>query len=387
MRIFLDAAAKTFDEVEILFYTSPSLASECQSAEYIKKNIKEAWGIDARITICPSASKDDDDSKWQHYILPIFNFINASSYSDISKKTQIDALEECLIRNPSVIFAHRLSAMCPLMLIQRPLPPIVFDLDDIEHIKLFRNIILPPFWLGKLLYYFHLPALIRGERRAMKLATKTFICSTHDRDYLTNTWKLKNISIIPNSVTIPRVTDQYPDSKVLTFIGSYTYAPNVSAADYLLKEVWPLIRNRVPDASLIIAGNRPENIPAFHAENRGVSFPGFITNLDDLYRRSQLVTCPILSGGGTRVKILEAAAYGRAIVSTSIGAEGLELNDGTHLAIRDGAEDLAEECVLLLNDLERCRMLGANARLVIEHWYDRSKIIELVKNEYLSIRN
>jgi len=319
--------------------------------------------------------------------LPIFNFINASSYLDLSNKPQIDALEECLTRNPSMIFAHRLSAMCPLMLTQIPLPPVVFDLDDIEHIKLFRNIVLPPFWIGKFFYFLHLPALIRGERRAIKLSKKTFVCSGHDRDYLTNRWKLKNIAIIPNSVSIPSWEDRYPESKVLSFIGSYTYAPNVSAANYLLQEVWPLIKNRVPDASLIIAGNKPENIPAYHDKNCNVSFPGFIPDIKDLYRTAQLVVCPILSGGGTRVKILEAAAHGRAIVSTSIGAEGLELNDGTHLAIRDGAKDFADECVKLLNDPTRCRTLGANARSVIENWYDRRKIIELVKNEYHSIGN
>ena len=100
------------------------------------------------------------------------------------------------------------------------------------------------------------------------------------------------------------------------------------------------MREACPDARLIVAGNKPERIPSFAQRPAGVEFTGFVSELEMLYRRAAIVCCPILSGGGTRIKILEAAAHGKAVVSTVVGAEGLELRDGVEIALRDGAPPL-----------------------------------------------
>ena len=89
------------------------------------------------------------------------------------------------------------------------------------------------------------------------------------------------------------------------------------ALDARGRDVWPLIRKACPEARLIIAGNKPERIPSFASHPPGVEFTGFVEDLGQLYQRVGIVCCSILSGGGTRLKILEAAAYGKAIVSTT----------------------------------------------------------------------
>jgi len=93
-----------------------------------------------------------------------------------------------------------------------------------------------------------------------------------------------------------------------------------------------------------------------------------------------IVCCSILSGGGTRLKILEAAAYGKAIVSTTVGAEGLELRDGIEIVIRV-APALARACVELLGDPARCEALGVAAREVVARRYDRQHIVTRIKEE------
>lgn len=172
-----------------------------------------------------------------------------------------------------------------------------------------------------------------------------------------------------------------PASKTLLFLATYAYAPNITAADFLIREVWPLVREACPEAQLVIAGNKPERIPDFASQPAGVEFTGFVNDLNALYRRVRIVCCPILSGGGTRLKILEAGAHGKAIVSTTVGAEGLELRDGREIVLRDGGPAFARACVELLRDLPRCERLGAAAREAVARGYDRRQIVARIKDE------
>jgi glycosyltransferase involved in cell wall biosynthesis len=170
-----------------------------------------------------------------------------------------------------------------------------------------------------------------------------------------------------------------PEANGLLFLGAYAYAPNIAAAEFLIREVWPHVREACPQARLIIAGNKPERIPSFSRQPAGVEFPGFVENLDQLYRRARIVGCSVLSGGGTRLKIIEAAAYGKAIVSTRVGAEGLDLRDGREVLLREGGPAFAEACVELFKDQSRCEAIGLAARAAVAQRYDRKQIVPLIK--------
>jgi len=165
------------------------------------------------------------------------------------------------------------------------------------------------------------------------------------------------------------------------FIGSFTYQPNIAAAELLISQVWPLVKKAVPEARLVIAGNKPDRIPSFATHPEGVEFAGFVENLSALYKKTQVVCCPILVGGGTRVKIIEAAAYGKAVVSTTIGAEGIEFCDGKEILLRDGEAGLAEACIDLLNASHQCHELGERAREKTIKIYDRGQIIAAIRKE------
>jgi glycosyltransferase involved in cell wall biosynthesis len=271
--------------------------------------------------------------------------------------------------------------MGPALLTRRPLPPIYLDLDDIEHVKMLRQLRQPPFWPGKYLYYLQVPALVSGERRAIKLARKSFVCSDVDRNYLATRWRLPGVVTLPNAVRIPTEYGTEPGSRSLLLVATYAYAPNIIAAEFLVKDVWPLVREACPDARLVVAGNKPERIPSFERNPTGVEFTGFVPDLELLYRSAAIVCCPVLSGGGTRIKILEAAAYGKAVVSTLVGAEGLEFRDGVEIILRDGARAFANGCIELLGDLSRREDLGRAAREVVALRYDRRRIVAVLKDE------
>ena len=119
---------------------------------------------------------------------------------------------------------------------------------------------------------------------------------------------------------------------------------------------------------------------------QGVRFAGFVEDLDGLYQQSRVVCAPILSGSGTRIKIIEAAAYCRPIVSTRIGAEGIELHNGDSIFLRDDPKSFAEACIRLLNDHELCKRLGTAARAIVIDKYDQTKtkglIQEIIKKSF-----
>lgn len=381
MRLFLDAIVELADDIEMLFYVEPGVEATPAAMRRVEHDLLAAWGIHAKVTLCPVAVPSTPRSFWNHYVRPATSIFAQELYAGTSGAPQIAAFETALEGCPDLVFVHRLDAMCPVLLTRRELPPVFMDIDDIEHVKVIRQIRQPPFWLGKPLYYLQVPALISGERRAVKLTRKSFVCSDLDQRYLAKWWQLSQVATISNAVALPTEYGVKQQSKTLLFLATYAYAPNIMAAEFLIRDVWPLIRKACPEARLIIAGNKPERIPSFASHPPGVEFTGFVEDLGQLYQRVGIVCCSILSGGGTRLKILEAAAYGKAIVSTTVGAEGLELRDGVEIVIRAGAAAFATACVELLGDPARCGALGVAAREVVARRYDRQQIVTRIKEE------
>ncbi len=373
--------AEVSEAIDVLFYVEPGVDSSPGAMRKAERDILAAWDIRATVTLCPvEQTARGSETPWDHYVKPTFSLFAQSAYAGTSAAAQVVAFEAALDRRPDAVFVHRLDAMCPVLLTRRSRPPVFLDLDDIEHIRWMRQLGQGPFWPGKRLYYLQLPALVAGERRAACFSNRTFVCSEVDRRYLTKRWRLPRVVTIPNAVAMPAHYGTDSASMALLFLGAYAYQPNAAAADFLIREVWPLVRKACPEARLIIGGNKPERIASFAGRPAGVEFAGFVDDLAQLYRRVRVVCCPVMSGGGTRLKIIEAAAYGKAIVSTRVGAEGLELRDGEEIVLRHGGRAFAEACVDLLKDPTRCRAMGLAARKAVEPRYDRRHIMSRIKD-------
>ncbi|BBO77660.1 hypothetical protein DSCW_50770 [Desulfosarcina widdelii] len=112
----------------------------------------------------------------------------------------------------------------------------------------------------------------------------------------------------------------------------------------------------------------------------GVEFVGFVENLTELYENTRVVCVPVLSGSGTRIKILEAASYGKPIVATEVGAEGIDLKDNEQILIRNYPEPFASACIELLTEKNRCEEIGQSARSLISRKYNRNAVITKIKD-------
>jgi glycosyltransferase involved in cell wall biosynthesis len=190
---------------------------------------------------------------------------------------------------------------------------------------------------------------------------------------------------IPNATSIPSLCPPFLATQTVLFLGFLGYPPNSEAAERLVSVIWPLVLQKCPWAQLIVAGRSPESVPSYKSVPKNVEFTGLVGDLDMLYRRTRLVCCPLRYGGGTRVKLIEAAGYGKAMVSTTVGAEGLSFADEKEILIRDDDIGIAEACVRLLKDDGLCARLGEAARRKAKSIYDGPVIRDGITSELRAI--
>ena len=380
-QMFLEAISE-IAQIDLLYYVSPQ-TNTCPSAvAKFELSISNHFQVPVRLFLCPMTPGKDFFSKITGYLKGSVSIIYQPEYSSTSGSVQLNAFETCLDKNPDAILVHRLGAMVPLFLTRKKLPPVFFDQDDIEHVAIKRRLLRFPDIRTTLLKLMLFPALYRGEHKAIQLAHRTFICSDNDLDYLTNKWQPEGLVKIPNSVPIPGA-QKITSAPNLLFLGSYSHRPNIDAAEFLIRKIWPVVHKEVPSAKLVIAGTFPEKISCFPIGAAGVQFAGFVKDLEDLYQHTRVVCAPILSGSGTRVKILEAAAYGKPVVSTQIGAEGLEMREDIDIIIRDDPKAFAKACIRLLNDMDKCNEIGNAARTTVMKIYDKEKIKKKINKTIL----
>jgi polysaccharide biosynthesis protein PslH len=195
----------------------------------------------------------------------------------------------------------------------------------------------------------------RFETRLARSVAGVWAVSEAEADWFTGIGA--RVWVVPNGVELPATTEPVAESHRILFVGSLNSVFNRRGLEWLFARVWPLLQVAVPDVSLSIAGAGPNlDVPL------GVEQLGFVEDLEPLYRQAQLCVAPLLSGAGTRLKVLEAMANGRPVVATEVGADGLPLTDDDGVLKRDGGDEFADACRQLLLEPETARELGKRAR-------------------------
>jgi glycosyltransferase involved in cell wall biosynthesis len=159
------------------------------------------------------------------------------------------------------------------------------------------------------------------------------------------------------------------ESHCLVFSGNLAYHPNVEAVRWFHKTVWPRILARIPDLTWRLVGRNPHAVEAIIKGDRSVHVTGAVDDSLEEIRQAKLCVVPIISGSGTRFKILEAWAAGRAVVSTALGAEGLDARPGKHLLIANSPAAFSGTVLAALESLELRRTLGSAGRALYEQNY------------------
>jgi glycosyltransferase involved in cell wall biosynthesis len=380
LALFVSALGDVSEAIEMLHFVPTTWHSPFGSAVELDDDQSKYWGVRVKVT---TVSQRESPREWWRYLLAPFTISARPRFSVYCGEQQLNALKTSLDQRPEIIFVHRLAGAVPLAKMSRALPSVFFDLDDIEHRVKWRTARAATSRLAGLSNAMQVPAMYWAERSAIKHSCRTFVCSEEDRSYLDNVGTNDAVMAMPNAVAMPAIVPPTTAEQTVLFLGGYQYEPNAQAAQRLIMNIWPKIRQQLPLARLIIAGAEPERIEAFEHSPAGVEFTHFVKDLSELYARSRVVCSPISIGGGTRVKIIEAAAWAKPIVSTSIGAEGLSFKDEVEILLRDDDDSIAAECVRLLQDDELCRSLGEAARLKARATYEVGAVRERIARTFI----
>ncbi|MHB1457498.1 MAG: glycosyltransferase family 4 protein, partial [Armatimonadota bacterium] len=212
------------------------------------------------------------------------------------------------------------------------------------------------------------PKLQRYEVDICNKCDLVLTVSETDKDSLTamgvNPAIIESVPIGVDVDTMKPV-DMVTQSRNILSLGTMSWPPNIDSMLYFVKDVMPIIRDHLPGCTLTIAGSQPSPAIQSLESEPDISVTGFVEDIDSIARKCGVFIVPLRSGSGVRVKILNALAMGLPIVSTSIGAEGLDVRDDEHLLIADTPHDFANSVIRILTDPDLAQTLGLNGRAFV----------------------
>jgi polysaccharide biosynthesis protein PslH len=226
--------------------------------------------------------------------------------------------------------------------------------------------------------------LERYERTVFGTADLTLVCSEPERQVVTRMTPEAHVSVVPNGVdgALLRAHPGVPvDRRRLMFCGLMDYRPNVDAILYFCEQILPQLLAEEPGLELWVVGRSPaREILALAERQPAVRVTGPVPDVSALLATAAVVVVPLRIGGGTRLKILEALALGKPVVSTSIGMEGLELTPGTDLLVADSPPAFANAVRQLLSDPPLASRLGEQGRAAVAKRYQWQRIEETLRH-------
>jgi len=208
--------------------------------------------------------------------------------------------------------------------------------------------------IKKRLYGVEFNKMLRYEQQTVRQFHHVIAVSENDRELMSAWVKKSHISVVPTGVDLQQYQPEVSPRAVgplVMFVGAMDWEPNADAVEYFCQKIWPSILAQVPSARFRIVGRNP--IPRVRRlASDSVEVTGSVPSVLDHLREAAVVVVPLRIGGGTRLKIYEAMAAGKAVVSTSIGAEGLDVHHGTDVMLADDPGAFAEATISLLLDGE-----------------------------------
>lgn len=232
----------------------------------------------------------------------------------------------------------------------------------------------------------------KWEKYYWNSCTKLIVMSENDKEYIAERIDdPQKIEVVSNGVDTEWFSQKeknLPKDPTILSVGTFKWLPNVEATAFLVEDVWPLIKKKLPQAKLWIVGNAPtKRIFEYQKKDSSITVTGGIPDIRDAFNGAQVLVAPVFSGKGTRYKVLEAMASETPIVATDIAVEGLGVEDGTHVLTSNSAAGMAKSAITLLEDASLRKKLAKNGKKFVQEHYDWSPISLKLDQIYQSLGN
>ncbi|MBU4311168.1 MAG: glycosyltransferase family 4 protein, partial [Candidatus Omnitrophica bacterium] len=222
------------------------------------------------------------------------------------------------------------------------------------------------------------------EIKACEKFDKVITMTQHERDILRSFSSKINAEYVPMGVDtgIFKSNSHIKEESDITYVGFFRHYPNVDAVRYFTKDIYPLIKKRLPEARFNIVGFDPPDEISKMDNIDGIRVTGHVEDIRPFLYGTKVFIMPIRLGMGMRGKLFEAWAMEKAVVSTSIGCEGVEIEDNKNIMVADTPEDFAVKTVELIKDDDKRRELGVNARKKTVSKYDWDVLTKKLEDIY-----
>lgn len=252
----------------------------------------------------------------------------------------------------------------------KPKVPLILIEHNIEHLLALQRFRVAITQQEKSYFWSEYIKTLKWERLTWKRATVCVALTNEDKITMERLEPNIDVRMIPNGSDHHKkrddsktplllatssehsvITDSCPS---ILFVGNFAYEPNIDAAVYFSRAIFPLIVRHIPKVKLFLVGNAPPPEIYSLTSNKQIEVTGGVSSVIPFYKRADVVVCPLRIGGGVKVKVLEALGFGKAIVSTSVGAQGLDLSTHRAVVVADEVTDFAEKVIrLLVHEEER----------------------------------
>jgi sugar transferase (PEP-CTERM/EpsH1 system associated) len=256
--------------------------------------------------------------------------------------------------------------------------PVVFFAHNVEHM-IWKRLSGLERGLSRMFLELEWRKMRRFEARVCARSTMVLTVSDADRELLASLAPRARMAAIPTGVDVDYFTPQSDgaseeSTEHMVFTGSMDWHPNEDGILYFIDRILPRIRRELPRATLTVAGRNPSPRVRARSIEAGIRVTGGVPDIRPYVGEASVYVVPLRIGGGTRLKIFEALAMGKAVVSTRVGAEGLPIVPGEHLVLADEPDEFARAVVALLKDPSRRRALGASGRRLVETRYSWAQV-------------
>lgn len=241
-------------------------------------------------------------------------------------------------------------------------------------------------FIFKPIYLFDVIKLKFWEKYYWKKANRVFAVSVEDKEIMENEIANVKVGIIPNGVDVSyfeekKVTRQKPPR--ILYHGDYKWMQNVEAVNILIKDVWPIIKKRISNVKLWITGRSvPNEIIELAKKDKDIEISESPKDNRDVFKTASVLVTPIMSPGGTRLKVLEAMASDLPVVSTPVGVAGLNIVSGKHALVSNSVIEMAEMTVKILENEKLAKEIAINGKKFVAENFDWKTIVDKLNDVY-----